>query len=97
MSPQLSIVIPVYNSQVTLPHLVNRLRKVLDQQYAAYEIVLVDDGSRDQSWSILEQLKAVHGARLRIADGGNHFLPVRGVPGASTLATIGGVLAPARC
>lgn len=67
MSPQLSIVIPVYNSQITLPHLVSRLREVLDQQYAAYEIVLVDDGSRDQSWSILEQLKAAHGARLRIA------------------------------
>lgn len=67
MVTQLSIVIPVYNSEATLPRLVTRLREVLDRQDATYEIVLVDDGSRDQSWSVLEQLKAAHGARLRIA------------------------------
>ncbi len=67
MSPQLSVVIPVYNSEATLPRLVARLREVLDRRDAAYEIVLVDDGSRDQSWTVLEQLKSAHGARLRIA------------------------------
>ena len=67
MPPQFSIVILVYNSEATLPRLVTCLREVLDRLDATYEIVLVDDGSRDQSWSVLEQLKAAHGAHLRIA------------------------------
>lgn len=67
MSPQLSVVIPVYNSEATLPRLVAQLIEVLDRQNAAYEIVLVDDGSRDQGWNVLEQLKSTYGARLRIA------------------------------
>lgn len=67
MTPQLSIVIPVYNSEATLSQLIGRLQAVLEPRYPDHEIVLVDDASRDGSWTALEQLKAERGSRLRIA------------------------------
>ncbi|WP_373991744.1 glycosyltransferase [Duganella sp. BuS-21] len=51
--PELSIVIPVYNEEAGLPRLFARLYRALDQLGASYEIVFVNDGSRDQSASIL--------------------------------------------
>ncbi len=55
----LSIVIPVYNSAATLPQLHARLSAVLGPLGRSYEIVLVDDGSRDGSWAGLEALRAI--------------------------------------
>ena len=52
----LSIVIPVYNSEATLDLLHSRLGAVLGALGQSYEIILVDDGSPDASWSKLEQL-----------------------------------------
>jgi undecaprenyl-phosphate 4-deoxy-4-formamido-L-arabinose transferase len=51
-----SVVVPVYNSQATLGELVARLTRVLEQTAATYEILLVNDGSRDGSWNAIEQL-----------------------------------------
>ena len=51
-----SVVVPVYNSQATLGELVSRLTRVLEGTTAAYEVLLVNDGSRDSSWSAIEQL-----------------------------------------
>jgi len=48
-----SVVIPVYNSQATLKELVTRLSKVLPQLCDQYEVILVNDGSHDQSWQII--------------------------------------------
>jgi undecaprenyl-phosphate 4-deoxy-4-formamido-L-arabinose transferase len=45
-----SVVIPVYNSQASLPALVERLAAVLPAVTDRYEVVLVNDGSRDDSW-----------------------------------------------
>lgn len=56
--PQLSVVVPVYRSAATLRTLVNRLVPVLVRLDPAYEIVLVDDGSPDDSWTLLCQLQA---------------------------------------
>ncbi|MCC2970842.1 glycosyltransferase [Massilia sp. IC2-476] len=53
-----SIVIPVYNSALTLDRLHARLTAVLGALGRPYEIVLVDDGSRDASWAGLETLRA---------------------------------------
>lgn len=52
----LSVVIPVYNEQENLPELLSRLLKVLNTIGLSYEIVFVDDGSKDQSPSLLYQL-----------------------------------------
>jgi len=52
----LSIVVPVYNSGATIPHLLERLSRVLATNSQRYEIILVDDGSRDDSWSVIQSL-----------------------------------------
>jgi undecaprenyl-phosphate 4-deoxy-4-formamido-L-arabinose transferase len=51
-----SVVIPVYNSGPILPDLVARLGPVLEAHYKAYELVFVNDGSRDDSWSVIQGL-----------------------------------------
>ena len=57
-SPSISIVVPVYNSQGTLSELVSRLKVVLPEVASEWEIILVNDGSRDQSWQSIEALIA---------------------------------------
>ncbi len=57
-TPALTIVVPVYNSEGSLPLLVERLEKVLPQIAGVYELILVNDGSRDRSWQVIEQLGA---------------------------------------
>ena len=54
----LSVVIPVYNGQHTIPELVERLGKVLPGICDSYETLLVCDGSPDDSWPVIEQLAA---------------------------------------
>ena len=49
----LSVVIPVYNSQDSLAPLIARLEGVLPDISSAYEVVLVNDGSRDKSWATI--------------------------------------------
>lgn len=56
----ISVVVPVYNSEPVLPELVKRLRPVLAGLADKYELVLVNDGSRDQSWKVIQQLAAEH-------------------------------------
>lgn len=53
-----SVVVPVYQSQETLEALVARLDRVLTPFVPAYEIVLVNDGSADNSWEVIERLAA---------------------------------------
>src|ERR1700744_2021691 len=53
--PKLSIVIPVYNEEAVLPTLFGRLYPSLDALGVAYEIVFVNDGSRDKSVALLRQ------------------------------------------
>jgi glycosyltransferase involved in cell wall biosynthesis len=52
----LSIIIPVYNSQNILPQLIKELNKVLGDLNQAYEIILVNDGSHDESWRVIDAL-----------------------------------------
>ena len=55
-APYYSVVVPVYNSAPTLRELVHRLRRVLFQQGAGFEIILVNDGSKDTSWKIISEM-----------------------------------------
>jgi len=50
----ISVVIPVYNEEVNLSHLLERLRPVMQKMGKSYEIIFVDDGSRDNTLSILK-------------------------------------------
>lgn len=58
MVPSLSIVIPVYNSEDSLPLLLERLETVLPTLAERYEAILVNDGSRDHSWERIQELQA---------------------------------------
>ncbi len=64
----LSVVIAVYNSATSLPDLHQRLAAVLPQIASSYEIIFVNDGSRDRSWNLVCELAAasptVHGISL---------------------------------
>jgi undecaprenyl-phosphate 4-deoxy-4-formamido-L-arabinose transferase len=50
----ISLVIPVYNEEANLSHLIERLRLVMQKMGKSYEIIFVDDGSRDNTLSILK-------------------------------------------
>lgn len=67
MRNSLSIVVPVFNSASSLPTLVDRLETVLADLGGESEIVLVNDGSADASWSEIERLAVEH-ERLRGID-----------------------------
>jgi undecaprenyl-phosphate 4-deoxy-4-formamido-L-arabinose transferase len=56
----LSIVVPVYNSEQSLRLLAEALRNVLPNITSAYELILVNDASRDRSWDIVRQLTQTH-------------------------------------
>lgn len=56
----ISVVVPVYNSTQTLHALVDRLIGTLEKLGVPYELLFVDDGSRDQSWQTLCQLHHDH-------------------------------------
>jgi glycosyltransferase involved in cell wall biosynthesis len=56
--PTLSIVIPVFNEEENIPLLAEEIRRALDPQEVAYEVVAVDDGSTDGTWARLESVRA---------------------------------------
>ena len=51
----LSIAVAVYNEEESLPHLCAKLHDVLSKLGKSYEIVLVDDGSTDKSWAVMNE------------------------------------------
>ncbi|MBI2685887.1 MAG: glycosyltransferase family 2 protein [Acidobacteria bacterium] len=57
---ELTVVVPVYNSEAILPNLVARLEPVLRRCTATFELVLVNDGSKDESWRVLQQVHSAH-------------------------------------
>ncbi len=57
---KVSVVIPVYKGQVSLPALVERIDQTLSLHCEAYEVILVNDGSPDESWNVIQQLAEKH-------------------------------------
>lgn len=66
---QLSIIVPLYNEEESLPELVSWINKVMISHGFSHEILMVDDGSTDTSWNIIKQLKTeysqIHGIRFK--------------------------------
>ncbi len=58
----LSIIIPLYNEEESLPELCVWIRKVVEEQNYSYEIILVDDGSNDKSWEVIKKLGSENNA-----------------------------------
>lgn len=61
---QISIVIPLKNEEESLPELEAWIRRVCEEHRFSYEVIMVDDGSTDKSWKVIEQLKS-HNPNVR--------------------------------
>ena len=59
----ISIVVPLFNEEESLPELMAWIDRVL--QGRDYEVIFVDDGSRDNSWGVVESLSVDYGAKVR--------------------------------
>jgi glycosyltransferase involved in cell wall biosynthesis len=62
----LSVFFPAYNDAPSLPQLIRDTFAVLEKHVADYEVIVVNDGSRDKTAEVLEQLGQEHGSRLRV-------------------------------
>ena len=52
----ISVVIPLYNEEESLPELAAWIKRVMEANHFSYEIIFISDGSTDRSWDIIEQL-----------------------------------------
>ncbi|MBL0032061.1 MAG: glycosyltransferase family 2 protein [Bacteroidetes bacterium] len=52
----ISVVIPLYNEEESLPELCDWIVRVMNANNYSYEIILIDDGSKDKSWEVIEKL-----------------------------------------
>lgn len=52
----ISVIIPLFNEEESLPELEAWLRRVMDENNYTYEVIMIDDGSTDNSWEIVQEL-----------------------------------------
>ena len=65
----ISVVVPLYNEEESLPELYAWIERVMDAHHFTYEVIFVNDGSTDHSWQVIEELsrksKEVKGIKFR--------------------------------
>ena len=65
----ISVVVPLYNEEESLPELFAWIARVMDENNFSYEVIFVNDGSRDRSWKVIEELASqspnVRGIKFR--------------------------------
>ncbi len=54
----ISIVVPLFNEEESLPHLAEWIEKVMSKHGFSYEVLMIDDGSKDNSWKVIEELSS---------------------------------------
>mgnify|MGYP000459826403 CR=1 FL=1 len=54
----ISVVIPLFNEEESLPELCSWIDKVMIEHNFSYEVLLMDDGSKDKSWEVIEKLSS---------------------------------------
>ena len=54
----ISVVVPLYNEEESLPELFAWIQRVMTQNGFSYEVIFVNDGSTDRSWQVIEELAA---------------------------------------
>lgn len=66
---QLSVVIPAYNERMRLPHMLRECAAVLEREYMSYEVLVIDDGSNDNTAVVAEEAGAAlfPAGRVRVA------------------------------
>ena len=62
MQTDISIIVPLYNEEESLPELVDWIEKVCSEHGYVHEVIMVDDGSTDSSWHVVQQLAAQYPA-----------------------------------
>jgi glycosyltransferase involved in cell wall biosynthesis len=55
--PNISLIIPLLNEEESLPELARWIQQVLEAKGLSYEVLFIDDGSRDRSWKIIKELR----------------------------------------
>lgn len=69
---QISIVVPLFNEEESLPELMSWIDRVMRENNFSYEVIMVDDGSKDKSWSVIENLSAIYPALRGVKFGRNY-------------------------
>jgi glycosyltransferase involved in cell wall biosynthesis len=64
--PSLSVFFPAYNDAPSLPPLIAKTFAVLETRVADYEVIVINDGSRDATGEVLEELRARHAPHMRV-------------------------------
>lgn len=64
--PSLSVFFPAYNDAPSLPKLIARTFQVLEEHVEDFEVIVVNDGSRDDTAPVLDRLRRRYGTRLRV-------------------------------
>jgi len=59
---QISVVVPAYNEAESLPELTSWIAQVMQQHNFSYEIIIIDDGSKDETWEIVGQISEKNSA-----------------------------------
>jgi len=59
---QVSVVIPLFNEDESLPELCSWITRVMDKEQLSYEVILIDDGSTDNSWEVISQISSANKA-----------------------------------
>jgi len=57
LKPQITVLVPLYNEEESLPELTAWINKVMLQNSYTFEILFIDDGSKDNSWEVISDLK----------------------------------------
>ena len=58
VTPRISIVIPLYNEEESIPRLYDELTRAIDNCGQSAEVIIIDDGSRDRSFALLSDIAA---------------------------------------
>lgn len=89
--PGISVVVPCYNSARSLPSLLERIHQAFSPNFDAYEIILIDDDSKDDTWQTIQVLSekgpAVRGFRM-MRNYGQHNALLCGIRAASYPLTV---------
>src|SRR5699024_1225053 len=57
----ISVVVPLFNEEESLPELCSTIEKVMIENQFSYEVLMIDDGSRDDSWEVITKISKQNG------------------------------------
>lgn len=72
-TPEISVVVPVYNEEESLPALFESLYPVMEKMGRSFEIIFTNDGSRDKSFAMLYDFQKKHPDTVRLIDLNGNF------------------------